>query len=154
MDENVMDSWKKKQNWVQGDHIWGYDKRGEMLKPESNKPVGMKRIHTCEKLRTQSLTGYGGRVMEKNISRMLLSFLFYLNGWDVKAIPWAGKFRMRNRFKGRMMSLILNMKILKCLWNVQEEWSSRQSGIYSAAARRVGLQTDLEVIKQRGSAFK
>lgn len=48
-----------------------------------------------------------------------------------------------------MMSLILSMQILKPLWNVQEELSSRQSGIYPAAVKQVGLQIDLEVIKHR-----
>lgn len=42
--------------------------------------MGMKRIHICEKLKTQSLTGYGeGGAMEK-VSRMLFSFLFALDG--------------------------------------------------------------------------
>lgn len=52
-----------------------------------------------------------------------------------------------------MISLILNMQILKHLWNVQQELSSSQSGICCSAVKQVGLQRDLEVIKHRGSGF-
>lgn len=64
----------------------------------------------------------------------------------MKAIPGAGELRMRNEFG---------------VWrgggddefNFEHTLSSRQSGIYSAALRQVGLQIDLEVIKHRGDGF-
>ena len=31
---------------------------------------------------------------------MILSFLTAFGGWDLKAIPWAGELKMRNRFEG------------------------------------------------------
>lgn len=37
---------------------------------------------------------------EKKESMMILSFLTAFGGWDLKAIPWAGELKMRNRFEG------------------------------------------------------